>query len=96
MAHASVAPWQSPGLNMSMKKKIRYTDKALGSVRVMQDFLPSPAQLAQQGEKVKITLALSRVSLDFFKAQAEKHHTAYQRMVRNLLDAYVLQHMKKP
>ncbi len=44
---------------------------------------------------MKITIALSRASLDFFKAQAEKHHTAYQRMVRNLLDAYALQHMKQ-
>jgi predicted DNA binding CopG/RHH family protein len=79
-----------------MKKKIKYTDEDLGAVRVVQDFLPSPAQLAQQDEKVKITLALSRTSLDFFKAQAEKHHTAYQRMVRNLLDAYALQHMKQP
>ena len=79
-----------------MKKKIKYTDEDLGAVRVVQDFLPSPAQLAQQDEKVKITIALSRASLDFFKAQAEKHHTAYQRMVRNLLDAYALQHMKQP
>ncbi len=79
-----------------MKKKIKYTDEDLGTVRVVRDFLPSPAQLAQQDEKVKITLSLSRASFDFFKAQAEKHHMAYQRMVRNLLDAYALQHMKQP
>ena len=79
-----------------MKKKIKYTSRKLGAVRVVKDFLPSPAQLAQQDEKVKITLSLSRASLDFFKTQAEKHHMAYQRMVRNLLDAYALQHMKQP
>ena len=78
-----------------MEKRIKYTDEDLGAVRVVQHFLPSPAQLAQQDEKVKITLSLSRASLDFFKTQAEKLHMAYQRMVRNLLDAYALQHMKQ-
>jgi predicted DNA binding CopG/RHH family protein len=78
-----------------MKNKIKYTDESLGAVRVVKDFLPSPAQLALRDEKVKITLSLSRASLAFFKAEAQKHNTAYQRMVRNLLDAYVLQHMKE-
>ena len=77
-----------------MKSRIKYTDEALGEVRVVKDFLPSPAQLALRDEKVKVTLSLSKASLGFFKAQAELHHTAYQRMVRNLLDAYALQHMK--
>ena len=45
-----------------MRRKIKYTNRKLGAVRVVQDFLPSPAQLAQQDEKVKITLSLSRAS----------------------------------
>ena len=77
-----------------MKNKITYTDEPLGNVRVVADFLPSPEQLAFKEEKVKITISLSRTSLDFFKEQADLHQTAYQKMIRNLLDAYAVQHMK--
>ena len=77
-----------------MKKKIKYTDEKMGTLRVVDDFLPSPEQLALKDEKVKVTISLSKSSLRFFKSQADKHHTAYQRMIRNLLDAYALQHMK--
>ncbi len=77
-----------------MKNKITYTNEPLGNLKVVQDFLPSPEQLALKEEKVKVTISLSKASLRFFKNQAEKHHTAYQRMIRNLLDAYALQHMK--
>lgn len=75
-----------------MKSKINYTNEPMGKVRVVKDFLPSPEQLAFQEEKVKVTIALSRSSLDFFKEQASRHNTAYQKMIRNLLDAYALQH----
>ena len=77
-----------------MKPKIKYTDEDMGSTRVVEDFLPSPEQLALKEEKVKVTISLSKSSLRFFKSQADKYHTAYQRMIRNLLDAYAMQHMK--
>lgn len=77
-----------------MKKAIKYTNEPMGKVRVVKDFLPSPDQLAFKEEKVKVTISLSRNSLDFFKDQAQRHQTAYQKMIRNLLDAYALQHMK--
>ena len=77
-----------------MKQKIKYTDEAMGNVRVVDDFLPNPEQLALKEEKVKVTISLSKSSLQFFKTQADRYHTAYQRMIRNLLDAYALQHMK--
>jgi len=63
----------------------------MGSPVVVTDFLPTPDQLALRDEKVKVTISLSRTSLEFFKNQAARHHTAYQRMIRNLLDAYALQ-----
>ena len=72
-----------------MSTKIRYRDEPLGEIRVVPDFVPSPAQLAFRDEGVKVTLALSRKSVDFFKAEASRHHTQYQRMIRRLLDAYV-------
>lgn len=77
-----------------MKSKITYTDEPMGKVRVVKDFLPSPEQLAFREEKVKVTLSLSKASLDFFKEQAELHKTAYQKMIRNLLDTYAIQHTK--
>ena len=39
-------------------------------------------------EGVKVTLALSKRSVEFFKHEAAKHNTQYQRMIRRLLDAY--------
>jgi len=72
-----------------MSAKIKYTDEPLGDVKVVSDFLPPPEQLAFREEGVKVTLALSKKSVEFFKSEAEKHHTQYQRMIRRLVDAYV-------
>jgi predicted DNA binding CopG/RHH family protein len=72
-----------------MKKKIVYTDEPMGDVEVIADFLPSPAELAFREDGVKVTLALSKTSVEFFKSEASKHHTQYQRMIRRLLDSYV-------
>ena len=72
-----------------MKKKIVYTDEPMGDVEVVADFLPSPAELAFKEDGVKVTLALSKRSVDFFKSEASKHQTQYQRMIRRLLDSYV-------
>ena len=77
-----------------MKSRITYTDEPMGKVRVVTDFLPSPEQLAFREENVKVTISLSRTSLDFFKEQAGLHNTAYQKMIRSLLNAYAVQHMK--
>ncbi|MEY2620333.1 MAG: hypothetical protein RIT26_153 [Pseudomonadota bacterium] len=75
-----------------MRKKIKYSDEDIGPVRVVPDFLPPPGELVLREEGVKVTLALSKSSVDFFKAEAKKHQTQYQRMIRRLLDAYVERH----
>lgn len=72
-----------------MSAKIKYTDEPLGKIRIVRDFLPPPEQLAFREEGVKVTLALSKKSVEFFKSEAAKHHTQYQRMIRHLVDAYV-------
>jgi hypothetical protein len=51
-----------------MSTKIKYTDEPLGELHVISDFLPSPAELAFREEGVKVTLALSKKSVEFFKA----------------------------
>jgi len=76
----------------SMSEKIRYTDEPLGKLKVIPDFLPSPEELAFREEGVKVTIALSKRSIEFFKQEAAKHGTQYQRMIRRLLDAYVDAH----
>ncbi len=71
-----------------MSAKIKYSDEPVGNPRVIADFLPPPEDLAFREEGVKITLALSKKSVEFFKSEAQKHNTQYQRMIRRLLDAY--------
>ena len=72
-----------------MKKKIKYTDEPIGEPRVIRDFLPSPEELVLKEEPVKVTMLLSQSSVDFFKKQAKKHHTQYQKMIRKVIDLYV-------
>jgi hypothetical protein len=71
-----------------MTTKVKYADEPIGNPRVIVDFLPPPEDLAIREEGVKITLALSKRSVEFFKREAQKHNTQYQRMIRRLLDAY--------
>jgi len=71
-----------------MKGKIKYTDEPMGKVKVISDFLPSPEELALKNETVKVTITLSKTSVDFFKKEAKKYNTQYQKMIRRLLDEY--------
>jgi hypothetical protein len=75
-----------------MTKRIRYTNELLGGLRIAEDFLPPPQQLAFREEVEKVTISLSRRSLDFFRREAERHGTQYQPMIRKLLDAYASAH----
>ena len=75
-----------------MSEKVRSTNEPMGKVDIVRDFLPAPADLALRDEAVKVTLALSRKSVAFFKSEAARHHTQYQRMIRRLLDSYVDAH----
>ena len=79
-----------------MKRKITYTNEPLGDIEVIPDFLPPPGELAFREEGVKVTLALSKKSVEFFKSEASKHQTQYQRMIRRLLDAYVETQEERP
>lgn len=77
-----------------MKKRIRYTDEPMGPLRIVENFLPPPDQLVLREEGIKVTLSLSRESVDFFKQQAARSKVPYQRMIRSLLDRYAAQHLK--
>jgi len=64
----------------------------LGRLKAISDFLPPPEALVFREEGVKVTIALSKYSVDFFKREAQKHGTQYQRMIRRLLDSYAQAH----
>jgi hypothetical protein len=74
-------------VNASMSKRIRYA-KEVVKAEVIPDFLPSPEHLVVNEDGVKVTISLSRRSVDFFKLAAERNNTSYQRMIRRLLDTY--------
>lgn len=90
------------GTHDNMKKKepnqqpwetVEYTDNPdlpdSEHLEQVTDFLPRPEDLVFKPKGVKVTITLSEDSLNYFKAQAERLHTPYQRMIRNLIDEYV-------
>jgi len=66
----------------------------MGEVKVVRDFLPPPEKLVPKESNVKITISLSKASVDFFKKEAKKHRTSYQKMIRMVIDVYTEQYKK--
>ncbi len=77
-----------------MKSKIKYTEEPMGKLKVIKDFLPPPDQLVLKEENVKVTIALKKSSVEFFKNEAKEHRTSYQKMIRQVIDWYA-SHYKK-
>ena len=69
-------------------RTVKYTAGEIGRVRVVEDFLPPPEGLVAREDDVKVTLGLSRRSVEFFKRAAKARRVPYQRMIRALVDAY--------
>jgi len=69
-------------------RTVKYTAGEIGRVRVVKDFLPAPDALVPREENVKVTLQLSRRSVEFFKRAAKQRRVPYQRMIRALVDSY--------
>ena len=78
-----------------MKRFKGYTDEPLGRFEVISNFLPPPDQLILKDDGVKVTISLSRRSVEFFKAHAKKSKVPYQRMIRRVLDEYAGHHSVK-
>jgi predicted DNA binding CopG/RHH family protein len=76
----------------SMKRKAKYRSEPLGTFEVVSDFLPSPDKLVLRDDGVKITISLSKRSVDFFKRHAAASKVPYQKMIRSLLDGYAKHH----
>jgi gamma-glutamylcyclotransferase (GGCT)/AIG2-like uncharacterized protein YtfP len=81
------------------KKTVRYTDdkgEIVGDLRPLRKGeLPSLDQLVGKlHQRQKVTIALDGEAISFFKREASKRHTSYQRMIRNLVLAYARQHAR--
>lgn len=70
------------------KRNVKYTDEPIGKIKIIPDFLPRPHELIYKEKTVKITLSLTKSSIDFFKNLAKNQNTQYQKMIRKLLDKY--------
>lgn len=70
------------------KRKPKYTNNSIGKIKIVDDFLPEPKDLVLKEATTKITLSLTKASVDFFKQEAEKYNTNYQTMIKKLLDTY--------
>ena len=76
------------------KEKVAYTKApksiaaALKDARTISDFLPPPEELVLKESKIKVTIALSSRSIEFFKTHAKKNNTKYQTMIYEVLDRY--------
>jgi hypothetical protein len=79
-----------------MKRVQKYTAELLGRLELVEDFLPPPDQLVLKEDGVKVTISLSKKSVDFFKAHAARSKVPYQRMIRSLLDTYAARHAIRP
>jgi len=75
-----------------MRKKIKYTNEPMGDLKAVEDFLPPPHELVFKKEIAKVTISLSRDSVEFFKRKAREQHTQYQKMIRRLIDLYTAHH----
>jgi len=82
------------------KKRTIYTktpkniSKAINDGKIVTDFLPPPEELVRKEPRVKITITLTRGSVDFFKEYAQKNNVKYQTMINEVLDKYVQRYKK--
>ncbi len=79
------------------KKTIKYTDdkgEIIGDLRPLKKGeLPSLDELiGKLRRQTKVTLSLDDDAIAFFKHEASKRRTSYQRMIRNLVRSYAKAH----
>ncbi len=67
-------------------------DMPIGKLTRVADFLPPPSELVPVEQNVKITILLKKSSVNYFKKQANRYHTKYQKMMREVLDQYAVRH----
>jgi hypothetical protein len=89
-----LAPVTGERENSVMKREHRYADapedisEAILTAAEVGTVIPPPEMLIPKEETRKVTIALSKKSLDFFKETAKKTRIPYQQMIRKVLDMY--------
>ena len=78
----------------SMKNIKKYTEEPMGDLKIIKDFIPRPDQLVLKEDNVKVTISLKKSSIAFFKEEAKKQRTSYQKMIRELVDWYASRYQK--
>src|SRR5438105_6129819 len=82
--------------NFMKKRTAKYADdkgEIIGELHRIREELPSIDELTgKSGRQTKVTLALDNDALSFFKREARRRKTSYQRMIRNLVRAYSQAH----
>ncbi|OGW74419.1 MAG: CopG family transcriptional regulator [Nitrospirae bacterium RIFCSPHIGHO2_02_FULL_40_19] len=68
----------------------------MGELRDIKHFLLPTDKLVLKEENVKVAIALKKSSVDFFKKEAKKHHTSYQKMIRQFMNWYVSHYQAIP
>jgi gamma-glutamylcyclotransferase (GGCT)/AIG2-like uncharacterized protein YtfP len=79
------------------KRTVKYTEdkgEIIGDLRLIKKGeLPSLDELVGKlRRQTKVTLALDHDALEFFKREARRRNTSYQRMIRNLVRSYARAH----
>ena len=79
-----------------MQRGTTYTNERLGKLEIVPDFLPPPEDLVLKDEGVRVTVSLTKRSVEFFKAHASRANVSYRKMIGNLLEAYADRYSEKP
>ena len=77
-----------------MKSKTKYAEEPMGDLKIVKDFIPRPDQLVLKEVNVKVTISLKKSSIAFFKEEAKKQRTSYQKMIREVVDWYASHYQK--
>lgn len=71
------------------KNNTKLDNKVISKASNFKSLMPSLDQLAQKEDSIKVTLSLTKASVEYFKQEARKREVCYQVMIRNLIDEYV-------
>ena len=76
------------GKERNIMKRMIKQNMPIGKLTRIKDVFPPPEELVMPQDTIKVTLSLSKSSINFFKRHAQRCHTKYQRMIRQLIDMY--------
>jgi predicted DNA binding CopG/RHH family protein len=67
---------------------------SIDSAWIAAPAFPKPDDLIKKEDNIKVTLELSKKSIDLFKKYAKKKGFKYQKMIRILVDTYASKALK--